>query len=96
MKVWWGVAAIAVLILVAYDLRPSKLEVFGQCRLEAVKAVSSIQDTDAADSKAGDYTMLCMESKGYELDFMSGGCKLQESSWTAGNRNCYYRPWPWQ
>lgn len=88
-----ALAVIAAILLLAFSLTgQQKFRDFGKCRLMALKEVKNIQDGDVAFGKAGDFTMLCMEAKGYDVDWQAGGCRVSASAAT-DEKDCYYRRW---
>jgi hypothetical protein len=89
MRAGWGVLAVCAAATLA-GCGQSKATEFAQCRFDAFKEFSRLEDGEEAYNKQGDYIMLCMEAKGYAVKW-DGPCKRSSAVMTAHDEGCYLK-----
>jgi len=84
---------LAIILLLALSAcGPSKRQDLAECRTEATKVYPNWKK-DSMAGEMGDFTFLCMESKGYVL---SKTCPTSGGWVNETMEDCYQKTWPWE
>ncbi len=68
MKLGWALLALATASLLA-GCGDDKTKAFASCRLDGLKAFGHMEDAGRSFSQQADMTMLCMEAKGFKMNW---------------------------
>lgn len=80
--------ALSLLLTVA-ACGPTERPDLAECRMQAIK----VYPHSGYESSVGEFTTLCMVSKGY---IVSGKCPVDDKWSKSFDLDCYQKVWPWE